>query len=94
LRYVVAAVLAFLPVFLANVVFSRSFRDSDEADIAFASNLLGIMAGGALEYFALVFGYRALLLVALVLYLGAAVAQRGLGRRDGSQKSEVRSMPG
>jgi hypothetical protein len=78
LRYVVAALLAFLPVFLANVVFSRSFRDSDEADIAFASNLLGIMAGGALEYFALLFGYRALLLVALVLYLGAAVAQRSL----------------
>lgn len=81
LRYVVAATLAFLPVFLANVVFSRSFRDSEEADIAFASNLLGIMVGGALEYCALLYGYRALLLLALALYLGAAVAQRGLHSR-------------
>jgi SAM-dependent methyltransferase len=81
LRYLLAATLAFLPVFLANLVFSRSFRDSAEADIAFASNLLGIMAGGALEYCALVFGYRALLLLALTLYLGAAVVQRGSLRR-------------
>jgi hypothetical protein len=73
LRYVVAGALAFSPVFIANVVFSRSFRDSEEADVAFASNLLGIMAGGTLEYFALLWGYRALLLVALALYLAAAI---------------------
>jgi hypothetical protein len=73
LRYVVAGFLAFVPVFLANVVFSRSFRDSEEADIAFASNLLGIMVGGTLEYFALLWGYRSLLLIALGLYLLAAL---------------------
>ena len=74
LRYVVAGALAFAPVCIANLVFSRSFRDSEEADIAFASNLLGIMAGGTLEYGALLWGYRALLLIALALYLGAALA--------------------
>lgn len=73
LRYVVAGALAFAPVFVANVVFSRSFRDSEEADVAFASNLLGIMAGGTLEYLALLWGYRSLLLIAVALYLAAAL---------------------
>jgi len=73
LRYLVASVLIFAPVFVANVVFTRSFRDSEAADIAFASNLLGIMAGGTLEYFALLWGYRSLLLLALALYLIAAL---------------------
>ncbi|MEO5842084.1 MAG: spermidine synthase [Acidimicrobiales bacterium] len=76
LRYVVAAVMAFTPVFIANVVFARSFRDSETADIAFGSNLLGIMAGGTLEYFALLLGYRALLLIALGLYMFAALLGR------------------
>ena len=76
LRYVVAALMAFTPVFIANVVFARSFRDSETADIAFGSNLLGIMAGGTLEYFALLLGYRSLLLMALGLYLTAALLGR------------------
>jgi hypothetical protein len=78
-RYVVTATIAFTPVFLANLVFARSFRDSETADLAFASNLIGIMAGGTLEYLALMWGYRALLLIAMVLYLAAAVLQRRVG---------------
>ena len=68
LRYALAAVLAFAPVFFANLVFSHSFRDTRTADMAFASNLLGAMVGGALEYLALVTGYQALLLVVAGLY--------------------------
>ena len=80
LRYLVTAAIAFTPVFLANVVFARSFRDSETADLAFASNLIGIMVGGTMEYLALVWGYRTLLLIAMVLYLSAAVLQRkGVG---------------
>jgi hypothetical protein len=68
LRYLLAAVLAFTPVFLANLVFTYSFRDTKTADMAFASNLLGAMVGGALEYLALLTGYRALLIVVALLY--------------------------
>ncbi len=68
LRYVIAAGLAFAPVFFANLVFSFSFRDTKTADMAFASNLLGAMVGGALEYAALLSGYRALLIVVATLY--------------------------
>nr|MDQ2659242.1 spermidine synthase [Verrucomicrobiota bacterium] len=48
-RYLIASGLAFAPVFLANVIFSHSFRDTESADIAFAANLFGIMLGGMLE---------------------------------------------
>ena len=71
LRYTIAAALAFAPVFFANLVFTYSFRDTKTADMAFASNLLGAMVGGALEYLALTTGYQALLLVVALLY-GAA----------------------
>lgn len=69
LRYGLASLLAFAPIFCANVVFSHSFRDSLAADIAFASNLLGAMLGGMFEYVALAFGYQALLLFVLAFYL-------------------------
>jgi SAM-dependent methyltransferase len=68
LRYLVAAAIAFAPVFFANLVFSYSFRDTTTADMAFASNLLGAMVGGAIEYLALITGYGALLLVVALLY--------------------------
>lgn len=68
-RYLLAGVVAFAPVFLANLVFTYSFRDTRTADMAFASNLLGAMAGGALEYVALLSGYQALLLIVAALYL-------------------------
>jgi hypothetical protein len=68
LRYLLAATLAFTPVFLANLVFTYSFRDTKTADMAFASNLLGAMVGGALEYLALLTGYRVLLVVVALLY--------------------------
>ncbi len=71
LRYTLAAALAFTPVFIANLVFTYSFRDTKTADMAFASNLLGAMVGGALEYLALLTGYRLLLVVVAGLYLVA-----------------------
>ncbi len=76
LRYALAAGIAFAPVFFANLVFTHSFRDTASADMAFASNLLGAMVGGALEYVALVTGFRALLLVVAALYVVAFVARR------------------
>ena len=68
LRYLVAAGLAFAPIFFANLVFSYSFRETAAADMAFASNLLGAVVGGALEYVALVTGYQALLIIVAGLY--------------------------
>jgi len=71
LRYLLASLFAFAPIFVANVVFSRSFRDTTEADSAFASNLLGIAVGGVVEYAALATGYQALLIPVMVFYAAA-----------------------
>lgn len=75
-RYAVASVLAFAPVFLANVIFSNSFRDTATADVAFASNLLGIMLGGMLEYLSMLVGYHMLLWVVVVFYACALLWRR------------------
>src|SRR5207247_4536793 len=74
LRYLVAAVIAFAPVFFANLVFTASFRETRTADMAFASNLIGAMIGGVLEYAALVTGYQALLIIIAALYVAAYLA--------------------
>lgn len=76
LRYLLASVLTFAPVFVANLVFSRLFRDTAHGDSAFAANLLGIMVGGLVEYCALLFGYQMLLVPAAALYLAAMVLAR------------------
>ena len=86
LRYGLSALVAFAPVFFANLVFTRSFRDTRSADMAFASNLIGATLGGVLEYAALITGYRGLLLVVAGLYVTALVfgtRLRVLGDRPG-----------
>jgi hypothetical protein len=39
--------------------------------MAFGTNLLGAIVGGCLEYLSLIFGYRTLLILAAMLYVGA-----------------------
>ncbi|MBK7722934.1 MAG: spermidine synthase [Austwickia sp.] len=72
-RLAMAIVLAFVPIFLANVAFAKRFAAADNARSAFGINLLGAIVGGCLEYGALVTGYGNLLLVVGVLYLIAFV---------------------
>lgn len=75
-RYGVASGLIFAPVFLANVIFSNSFRETELADVSFASNLLGIMVGGMLEYFSMLVGYHLLLVAVIAFYFLAMVVRR------------------
>jgi SAM-dependent methyltransferase len=85
LRYALASAVAFAPIVFANLIFANSFRDTMKADMAFASNLIGAMVGGALEYVALLTGYRALLLLVAGLYVLAylfATRWRVLADRD------------
>ena len=70
-RLIGAVLLAFIPIYLANIAFAKRFgatEDPADAPSAFGINLLGAMLGGCLEYFALLTGYRNLLLVVAVLY--------------------------
>jgi hypothetical protein len=67
-RFIAATLLAFFPVFIANLVFASRFRDTADPTTAFGANLLGAMLGGVLEYMALITGYRGLLVIAALLY--------------------------
>lgn len=69
LRYTLAIAFYFSPIFFANLVFSREFRDDLSAQSAFGWNLLGAVVGGGLEYAGLVIGSQNLLLVAIGAYL-------------------------
>jgi spermidine synthase len=75
-RFLSATVLAFMPIFLANMVFAQRFRDVGDSATAFAANLLGAIVGGVLEYGSLLVGYRSLLIVVAVLYGLAFVTGR------------------
>jgi hypothetical protein len=85
-RYLLASALAFAPVFLANIIFTNSFRDSEASDIAFASNLLGIMVGDGLEYFSMLIGYRMLLVLVMVFYTLAFLLRHR--RKEGVEAAE------
>jgi hypothetical protein len=67
-RFVLAVLLSFTPVFLANLVFAQRFRAVGDSTVAFGANLIGAMFGGVLEYTSLIFGYQWLLVLVAVLY--------------------------
>ena len=67
-RFLAGSALAFAPIFLANLVFASRFSGVHDSGTALAVNLLGAMAGGALEYLSLITGYHVLLIVIGVLY--------------------------
>jgi hypothetical protein len=75
-RFLLAVAVAFVPVFLANLVFAARFRAVAASNLAFGANLLGAMVGGVLEYASLLTGYRALLVLVALLYGAAFALQR------------------
>ncbi len=81
-RLVLAVVVAFTPVLLANVIFAQRFKDTASSTTAFGTNLLGAIVGGGLEYGALVVGYRVLAVAVALLYAAALLSWRLIERRD------------
>ncbi len=67
-RFASATLLAFCPVFVANLIFAQRFKSVGSSSVALGANVLGAMVGGVLEYAALVTGYRNLLIVVAMLY--------------------------
>ena len=76
-RVLASCAVVFVPVFFAGIVFATTFRDSQEPDLDFGSNIAGAIVGGLTEALSLVIGFNGLLGVALVFY-GLSWA---LGRR-------------
>ena len=86
-RLLLATVIWFTPIFLANLIFAERFRNVEESNVAFGANLLGAMVGGVLEYVALVTGYQALLLLVALLYGAAFLFGRVHFRRATSARA-------
>jgi spermidine synthase len=62
-----------VPIFFAGVIFTASFRRFEGRSDAFGANMLGAVAGGLAQNLSFIFGMKALLLVAALVYAGAAL---------------------
>ncbi len=69
LRLVAGALLIGLPVLWASFLFSASFEKTPRPASALGANFLGVVFGACLEQLSNIVGLRALLLVALGLYI-------------------------
>ncbi len=72
------ALLMFSPILCAGLLFGSAIARSTSVARDYGTNLLGAMVGGVGEYLSLVTGFRALLLVIALCYVGAVAAR---GRR-------------
>jgi predicted membrane-bound spermidine synthase len=70
------AALVFSPILCAGLLFGSAIARSTSLTRDYGTNLLGAMVGGVGEYLSLVTGFRALLFVIAICYVGA-VAARG-----------------
>ncbi len=77
-KTVASCLVVYLPVFFAGVIFGTVFRSSTQPDVDFGSNVGGIILGGLTEYLSLIFGFNALIGVAIGYYaLSALCLRRG-----------------
>ena len=75
------AVLEFSPILCAGLLFGSAIQRSTSVARDYGTNLLGAMVGGAAEYMSLVTGFRMLLLVIAICYIGAVLARRSESSR-------------
>jgi spermidine synthase len=64
-----------VPFFFAGVIFTESFRRFAGRSSVFGANMLGAVAGGLAQNLSFIIGMKALLLIAAVIYGGAALLQ-------------------
>ncbi len=79
LRITVATFLLCLPVLFAGMVFIRSFSDARFSGAALGWNLIGAVLGGMLETISQATGIRALVLLAVGLYIASWIARSKAG---------------
>ena len=69
------AALVFSPILCAGLLFGSAIARSTALTRDYGTNLLGAMVGGVGEYLSLATGFRALLVVIALCYLGAVAAR-------------------
>ncbi len=85
-RLIAAAILVGLPIFFAGLIFALTFRPTSDPGMALGSNLLGAIVGGACESASFLVGLNALIVLALLFYVGSLVTllARHRGRLAGA----------
>jgi hypothetical protein len=68
IRFVLASLLTFSPIFFANLIFSTAFRNQKVAEHLFGWNLIGATIGGILEYVSMAVGYNTLTAIVAFCY--------------------------
>jgi hypothetical protein len=75
-----------LPLFFAGLVFTTTFRASENKSNAFGSNIIGAVAGGLSQNVSFVVGLKGLLLLAAIFYafalLSSAIGRVGTQGED------------
>ena len=74
------AVLVFSPILCAGLLFGSAIKRSPSLARDYGTNLLGAMLGGVGEYLSLVTGFRVLLILIALCYVGALLARRSEAR--------------
>ena len=64
-----------VPFFFAGIIFTETFREAAGNSKAFGANMLGAVAGGLTQNLSFIFGMKALLIFAFVIYGGAAIVR-------------------
>jgi hypothetical protein len=70
------AILMFSPILCAGLLFGSAIKRSTSLARDYGTNLLGAMVGGVGEYLSLMTGFRALLFLIALCYIGAIAARR------------------
>ena len=84
-----AAAIFSIPIFFAGLIFASAFRRTESPSAALGANILGAVVGGLLENLSFIFGMRALLLVAALVY---ALAFFAVWRRKPGSLSSAQAM--
>jgi SAM-dependent methyltransferase len=81
-----------LPIFFASVCFALRFSQRGSPDIAFGWNLLGAVAGGLLEFSSMAIGFKALSLVAMLIYLAAFFLSRSMNVNSPAYEDRISNV--
>jgi len=73
LRFLVASLLTFSPIFFANLIFSLAFKDQKIPEHLFGWNLIGATIGGITEYASMAIGYNLLSVIVAGCYTAVFV---------------------
>jgi hypothetical protein len=95
-RAVLGGSVTALPVLFSSFIFAKMFKETDLANSALGSNILGGLLGGSIESLSVFFGIRAMALLAIAIYgaswIAYATRHRGTVGLEGTPVEDFRDV--